>query len=124
MSLPAGITTAEAVTISLAPGTATPAISAADFSAALPVSVIIPAGGDHVDMPVSPVTDGILEPTEKLHLVPSASGYTFGSDVALDVLDNDHTGATIALSSSQSSIAEGGSATHNYSHLIGRPDCR
>ena len=72
-SLPTGITTAEAITISLSPGTATPATSAADFSAALPVSVIIPAGGDHVDMPVSPVTDGILEPTKKLHLVPSAS---------------------------------------------------
>ncbi|WP_146857252.1 Calx-beta domain-containing protein, partial [Chitinophaga cymbidii] len=118
-SLPSGITTAEAITINLAPGTATPATDAADFSPALLTSVTIPAGGDHVDYHVNPSTDNILEPTEKLHLIPSATGFTFGSDVTLDILDNDHTGATIALSTSQTTIAEGGTGTTITATLLG-----
>ncbi|QEH41186.1 Calx-beta domain-containing protein [Chitinophaga sp. XS-30] len=110
-SLPVGITTAEAITISLAPGTATPAVSAADFSPALLTSVTIPAGGNNVDLQVNPAADGILEPTEKLHLIPTATGFTFSADVEADIIDNDHSGATIALSASQSTITEGGATT-------------
>ncbi|MRG48621.1 T9SS type B sorting domain-containing protein [Chitinophaga sp. SYP-B3965] len=107
-SLPLGITTAEALDIDLAVAGTSTALPA-DFTGVFPTKVTIPPNGDHIDLTLPAKTDGVIEVLEKLELVPSAvGGFTFNSNVELDVVDNDLAGASIALSASMASVAEGG----------------
>ncbi len=106
-SLPAGISTDQPIVINLAPGTATPAVTAADITGGIPVSVTIPAQGAGVTLNIAAITDAVIEPVEKLFLLPSAAGFTFSNNVMLDVLDQHHSGA-ITISSDKPVIREGG----------------
>lgn len=109
--LPPGITTAQAVVITFTPGTASPAVAANDITGGIPVSAIIPAGGHEAILTVPVIADAVIEPVEKLFLVPAAGGFTFSNNVMLDVLDQHHSG-TITLSSDVTAIHEGnGTAT-------------
>ncbi|WP_146867391.1 Calx-beta domain-containing protein, partial [Chitinophaga cymbidii] len=105
-SLPAGITTAEAITINLAPGTST--VDASDISGGIPVQAIIPAGNNAGTLQIDINTDGVIEPAEILHLLPSATGFTFSGDLHLNVLDENHSG-TLTITA-PATITEGNSA--------------
>ncbi|WP_158617951.1 Calx-beta domain-containing protein [Chitinophaga lutea] len=106
-SLPAGISTDQPVVISLVPGSATPAVAAGDITGGIPLSVTIPAQGNTVTLNVAAVADAVIEPVEKLFLIPSAAGFTFSNNVMLDVLDLHHSGA-ITISSDKPLIREAG----------------
>ncbi len=103
------------VTINLAKGTVTPAAEDADFTVAIPASVTILAGNPSATLTLSASADQTIELLEKLRLTPSAGGgYTFDiTNIDLDVIDADYTGATmpVTLSFTPGTVNEGTSAT-------------
>jgi gliding motility-associated-like protein len=105
-SLPAGVTTDYPITITLTPGSATPAVDAADIAGGIPTSVTIPASGSSVTLQITALADAVIEPVEKLFLVPTAGSFTFSNNVMLDVKDEHHSG-TITFSSDRAKITEG-----------------
>lgn len=105
-SLPGTVSTAEAIHITLTPGSATPAVDADDITGGIPASITIPANGSSVTLAITAIADAVIEPVEKLFLVPTASGFTFSNNVMLDVKDQHHSG-TITLSSDKPLIREG-----------------
>ncbi|RPD42300.1 Calx-beta domain-containing protein [Chitinophaga barathri] len=110
-SLPTGVTTENAIVIQLTQGTATPAVNAADIAGGIPVTVTIPAGSSNGTLTLDINTDAIIEPVEKLELIPSSTGFTFIGTVLLDVQDANFGGA-ISFTSSNATIREGsGTAT-------------
>ncbi|WP_346319933.1 Calx-beta domain-containing protein [Chitinophaga sp. YIM B06452] len=105
-SLPAGVTSTSAITVTLTRDAASTVVLA-DLQS-LP-AVVIPAGDGFVDVNFVPADDNVIETTEKLILIPSATGFTFNQPVDFNISDQDLAGATIALSNSPASVAEGAS---------------
>ncbi|AWO00380.1 hypothetical protein DLD77_00990 [Chitinophaga alhagiae] len=105
-SLPGTVSTAQNILITFTPGSATPAADADDITGGIPGSVIIPANSSSVTLAVTAVADAVIEPVEKLFLVPSAAGFTFSNNVMLNVKDQHHSG-TITISSDKPLIREG-----------------
>lgn len=100
ISLPAGITVAEAITVNYTvAGTAT---AGADYTA-LTGTVVIPAGAGTVDVPVAVADDQIIEPTETV--IATLAGGTSGSftftgsgNATVNITDNDNVAANLVLS--------------------------
>ncbi len=77
-SLPTGVTSTSAITITLTRDAASTA-ALADLQS-LP-TVVIPAGDGFVDINFVPADDNVIEATEKLILTPAATGFTFSQPV-------------------------------------------
>ncbi|UYQ91474.1 gliding motility-associated C-terminal domain-containing protein [Chitinophaga horti] len=113
-SLPSGYTAPSAITINLAKQTVTSPATDADFTAPIPSSITIPAGGTMVELDLTARADMLIEVLESLRLTPTATGYTFDlTDIDVDVIDADYTGSTmpITLNVTPASVNEGTSAT-------------
>ncbi|MGN7724185.1 hypothetical protein, partial [Chitinophaga sp. 22620] len=106
-SLPTGVTSTSAITITLTRDAASTA-ALTDLQS-LP-TVVIPAGDGFVDVNFIPADDNVIEATEKLILTPAATGFTFSQPVNFDITDQDLAGATITLSAAPASVAEGASS--------------
>lgn len=105
-SLAPGVTSVSDITVNFTAGTST--AIAADFTG-LPTSITIPAGQSSATLTLEAVIDHIIESTEHLQMVPSASGYSLSGNIELDLVNNDATGAAIALSGS--AVTEGQTTT-------------
>lgn len=105
VSLPAGITTTEDVTVNYTiSGTAT---SGTDY-ATMSGSVVIPAGSTSVPVPVSVLPDQIIEGTETVILTitgGTSASYTFtpgtNDNATVNISDDDNTPANTTLSISK-----------------------
>ncbi|MGN7724180.1 Calx-beta domain-containing protein, partial [Chitinophaga sp. 22620] len=105
-ALPTGVTAASDIVIQLTQGAATPAVNAADIAGGIPAAVTIPAGSSSGSLTLNINTDAVIEPTEKLALNASLTGYTFSGSILLDVQDANFGGA-ISFTSSHATIREG-----------------
>ncbi|MBO9155174.1 Calx-beta domain-containing protein [Chitinophaga sp. GCM10012297] len=105
-SLPAGVTTASPIVIQLTQGAATPAVTAADVAGGIPATATIAAGATSGTLTLDINTDAVIEPVEKLELIPSSAGYTISGNILLDVQDANSGGA-ISFTSNNATIREG-----------------
>ncbi|ATL47920.1 hypothetical protein COR50_12490 [Chitinophaga caeni] len=115
-SLPSGITSATAITVTLVDNGSS--ALGADFSGGMPISITIPAGSNSGSATIAAVADNSVEGDESLKLTGSSSGFTISGSIDMTVTDEAVSG-NITISASPSSIAEGESATFKVSLPIG-----
>ncbi|WP_346320927.1 Calx-beta domain-containing protein [Chitinophaga sp. YIM B06452] len=121
ISLPAGITVVEDVTVNYAiAGTATPG---ADYTA-LTGTAVIPTGQGSVNVPVSVIDDQVMEPTETV-VVTLAGGtstsFTFAGvgDATVNIADDENVPANLVLNISKTT--DGAEPTTNGGFSISLP---
>lgn len=106
-ALPAGVTAASDINITLTANAASTAVLA-DF-AALP-ALKIAAGALYGEITFNALSDDLIEPTETMILQAAATGgFTFSQPVTFTITDGDLAKAGITLAAAPATVAEGGS---------------
>ncbi len=110
-SLPAGVTSEQAIVITLAHGAAPHAAAAADLEGGLPATVTIAAGATSATLDIETKADNLIEPEETLVLTPSApGGFTFSKPVSVAIQDAPVSG-NISMLATTATIREGAANT-------------
>lgn len=112
VSLPSGIITTQAITVTLAKGAAsTASITTSDYT--LPATAVIPAGGNKVDFQLVAKTDALIEPDELLKVTASGTVFGFASSDVSDITIKDISNKEITVTGT-GTVAEGGNITWRF----------
>ncbi|WP_164714321.1 Calx-beta domain-containing protein [Chitinophaga rhizosphaerae] len=112
VSLPAGIKTTQAITVTITKGAGSAAtITASDYT--MPATVVIPAMGNEVQFDLDANTDGIIEPAELLQVSVSGTVFGFASSDVSDITINDVSNKQITVTG-PATVAEGGDITWRF----------